>query len=77
MEQKQLENMDLFEIAYKESLDAISQENPDSPQHSSEEVPNQKFCFEGRKPQFVNINHERTYNECGLVSGSTTYVSEY
>jgi hypothetical protein len=74
---KRSKNMDSFEIVYREYLDSISQEKPDLPQHPSEEVPNQKFCFEGHKHQFINIGGERTCNECGLVSGLTSHVSEY
>ena len=60
--------MDLFEIGTEES---------DSIQHTDEEVPNRKFCFEGLKHQFINIGGERMCNECGLVSGPAPYVSEY
>jgi hypothetical protein len=40
--------MDLFEIAYKEYLDSVGPEEPD------EEIPEQQFCSEGRKHQFIN-----------------------
>ena len=69
--------MDLYEIAYKEYLNSVGSEEPDSPQHPSEEVPNQKLCFEGLKHQFVSICGERACNECGLVSGLTPHVSEF
>ena len=76
LEQHQL-NMDLFGQAEKEYLDFIGSEESDSIQHPNEEVPNRKLCFEGRKHQFININGEKTCNECGLVSGPVPFVSEY
>jgi hypothetical protein len=69
--------MDLFRQAEKEYLDSTGPEEPDSIQHTDEEVPNQKLCFGGVKHQFINIGGERTCNECVLVSGLTSHVSEY
>ena len=69
--------MELFRIAEKEYLEIIGPGEPDSIQHTDEEVPNRKLCFGGLKHQFIDIDGERTCNECGLVSGSAPYVSEY
>ena len=41
------------------------------------EFPNKHFCSEGREHRFVEVDGERTCNECGLVSGPTHYVAEY
>jgi hypothetical protein len=69
--------MELFRISEKEYLDSIGPQEPDSFQHTDEEVPNRKLCFGGLKHQFIGIDGEWTCNECGLVSGPTFPVSEY
>jgi hypothetical protein len=71
-------NMDLFRQAEKEYLEYVKQQSGAQPceQQADTEVPNQQFCFEGRKHQFININEERTCNDCGLVSGPV-FVSGY
>ena len=67
---KQL-NMVLFRQAEKEYLEYVKQQSGAQAceQQADTEVPNQQFCFEGRKHQFININGIRTCNDCGLVSG--------
>ena len=60
----------------KEYLDSLGPEKPEEkPVYTG--VPDKHFCFEGRKHQFIDINGERTYNDCGLVSGPSVFVSDY
>jgi hypothetical protein len=69
-------HMNLFRQAEKEYLDSLGSEEPEEKLMYTG-VPDEHFCFEGRKHQFIDINGERTCGECGLVSGPTHYVSEY
>jgi hypothetical protein len=69
---KRSKNMKLFDIAEKEYLDSLGSKEPEPV-----EFPNERFCSEGRKHQFIDIDGERTCCECGLMVGRTPYVSEY
>jgi hypothetical protein len=65
-------NMELFEIAEKEYLDSHGPKEPEPV-----EFPNKHFCSEGREHRFVEVDGQRTCNDCGLVVGPTHYVFDY
>ena len=77
--EKRQKNMELFRTAEKEYLEYVKQQSGAQAceQQADTEVPNQQFCFRGLKHQCIDIGGERTCNECGLVFGSTPYVTPY
>jgi hypothetical protein len=69
---KKSKSMELLKIAEKEYLDYLGPKEPE-PMN----FPNKHFCSEGRKHCLVEVDGQRTCNDCGLVVGPTHYVSEY
>ena len=69
---KKSKSMELFKIAEKEYLDSLGPKEPEPVK-----FPNKHFCSEGRKHCLVEVDGQRTCNDCGLVVGPTHYVSEY
>jgi hypothetical protein len=70
---------DLFKLAEKEYLNFPGPNKPEKPEKKLvyTREPDKHFFFEGREHQFKSISGERTCNNCGLVSGPISLVSEY